>query len=592
MANNTQSNTDFITNMVMATTMSSCVNIISQNIPKIIEFVFLLLSSACYFVCTIIIRKSVKIYITGSIKNDNNTIDINFPIEYYAIINRILSEDGKFNNIQYTTENKKCVDYTDSSIQFENTYKEFYITEYFKFIFFNDVCVEFFTPKDSKQNIVISSIAHNLETLEKIIMEWTNEYKYTNKEHNKITTSALINIVESIIYLRPTTEYKAIMSKILNSKINLQNITYAHDVDKKNNFYDVYSSDQNLHFYVSKYTKIIIDENICIEFLKPMSRSVNQNAKFSIDENKDKNNDKDIGENKNKQTFNTETLLQMFIISSKNYSLEKLNCILKEWTEEYISNISINKTNMITISASLGETKYYSVSNFPIEYRMVIAKLTKKKQNLHWISYINNDTSPWQNDKSKNDINHYRYFVNSNKQFLLEDNIYVKFSKYKNTKEEPTTYEIDISSVVYETPKIQEIISYWANQFQKESQIYKDDGTIYYYSLNKIQSDSSSSSKSVSSETSTKESLKNDVNVMMWTRNELTSNKTFDNIFFSNKNTLLKKLDHFIKNEDWYKKKECHTILDFYFTDHPAVEKPHVLKQFQIIPKDMLLKLI
>jgi hypothetical protein len=72
-------------NIMIANTISSCITLLTQNIPIMIEKIFFVIKLVMSLICHSIFSLA-KIEIVGTIDAD---LKINFPVEYYAIIDKI-----------------------------------------------------------------------------------------------------------------------------------------------------------------------------------------------------------------------------------------------------------------------------------------------------------------------------------------------------------------------------------------------------------------------------------------------------------------------------------------------------------------------
>jgi hypothetical protein len=567
LSNHQQYNGDMIMNMIIATTLSSCISIFSQNIPvlinKIIYFVNKIISLVCYY----FFRKT-KIEVIGTIKNKDGIVEIKFPIEYYAIIEKIKNSKN-LEEIKYTKNMEKYLVCANNILP-QNEEREFYIDQYFKtHLENNNICIEFFEPSENQQTILISSKKYKKMELQKIIQDYVNEY--TNMYNKIVITNKIIE--SPVIKLKSPNEYFAVMKHILEKNITFKHIKYT-DYSDKNDMYDEnFVAIKNiLKFYINKYTKVYYDDNLIIEFMEPINIQKTEN----IDENS--SNNKTI-QNQKRDVNEMKIVSQEIIISSKKYSVEKIRSIITEWTNEFMK---INENiNSVTITASVSE-EYWNDTQFPIEYRAIISRLEKNKENLHNISYVPEPIPWWQKDLEKNDANKYKYYINHYKKFMVAKDVYVEFLEKKEESDiEKTTkdkkfYQIVVSSLIYSTFELRKIINEWVSSFYKDLKTYNDDdGTKYYYSLDKIYfkpiTQSTNDEKKDEKKTENK-------NRLVWEKNILTSFKSFNNIFFTDKDILLKKLNHFLNNEEWYQKKGIPYNIGFLFHGTPGCGKTSCIK--------------
>lgn len=111
-------------------------------------------------------------------------------------------------------------------------------------------------------------------------------------------------------------------------------------------------------------------------------------------------------------------------------------------------------------------------------------------------------------------------------------------------------------------------IKKWELQYSNYLKQYVDDGKIYYYSLC-YATDTTPKNNDDKAKSKT---------VINWRSNVLKSYKTFDNIFFTDKNNLLNKLKYFLDNEHIYKKRGIPYNLGLLFYGVPGCGKTSCVK--------------
>jgi hypothetical protein len=221
---------------------------------------------------------------------------------------------------------------------------------------------------------------------------------------------------------------------------------------------------------------------------------------------------------------------------------------------------------------------------FPIEYRAVIAKLKKEKINLKYIAYVdkNDDAKPWfwreKEQQLENGIKDNKFYVNSKDIFHLDNKIKISFNTHEtliggDQNPQRISYnDICVFSKYYGVDELQNIIIDWTKEYIENIKCGDNDEKQYYFGLeysNVIEN-----------------TKKNDLDISLsqvtynlkWNKYELKSFKMFNNIYFTNKHILMKKLNYFLNNEVDYKKKGIPYNLGFLFYGEPGCGKTSCIK--------------
>jgi ATP-dependent Zn protease len=241
------------------------------------------------------------------------------------------------------------------------------------------------------------------------------------------------------------------------------------------------------------------------------------------------------------------------------------------------------KENEVNIVGTIYKNNYGIKKSFSPEYNAVMSMLVKKKLNLNNITYIdNNEADPWNKEQHETfDFKKYQFYVNSNIKIKMNDNVYVRFYDHEEERGKDNSYitkylTIIISSTQYTTSELQEKIANWTRDYENENKLYKDDGKIYHYSIN---SNSEKKEDILCEDNEQKKNEEKKYNTgLKWSKNILTTFKTFDNIFFKDKEILMKKLNYFLNNEDKYKKKGIPYNIGFLFYGDPGCGKTSCIK--------------
>jgi chaperone BCS1 len=109
---------------------------------------------------------------------------------------------------------------------------------------------------------------------------------------------------------------------------------------------------------------------------------------------------------------------------------------------------------------------------------------------------------------------------------------------------------LELFSEKYSTYELYNRVIGWTQTYLIEKRRYKSDGNIYYYSINY-----KNETMLVKDNKDEKANIIKTNDKLIWKRNLLVSFKTFDNIFFKDKDVVLKKLNFFLNNKDVYIKK-------------------------------------
>jgi hypothetical protein len=207
------------------------------------------------------------------------------------------------------------------------------------------------------------------------------------------------------------------------------------------------------------------------------------------------------------------------------------------------------------------ETNIY----FPPSCKAVLYRMKEKNINLFSITE-NSDTSQ---QKFNDNFQKFNFFVNDNiRIFQIEDDLKVKFkvSSSMHGKDDISTHyklSIILFSKKLSVSEIQNKISEYLKKYTEIIEKYNYDGNLYCYDLQL------SKSKKIQGSTDT---------ILRWTKNLLKSSKTFKNIFFEDKDEILKKLNFFLEKEDWYINKGIPYTLGFLFHGNPGCGKTSCIK--------------
>ena len=198
------------------------------------------------------------------------------------------------------------------------------------------------------------------------------------------------------------------------------------------------------------------------------------------------------------------------------------------------------------------------------------------------------------NKHNFNDIYYYKEFANS-------ENEYDKYGEDKNTHKDKTTNDIFIVNQKYPfllTDEIYCLINTWDKELEQSNTNISGTGNtsievinIKLYSYTKTPTEIKDFLEKITTQFRTETINKRKDNLYIYTLinvenardnswNEclFASNKTFNNIFFDNKDKLLNKIDFFINNKEWYTKEGNPHTLGIALHGPPGTGKTSVIK--------------
>lgn len=211
------------------------------------------------------------------------------------------------------------------------------------------------------------------------------------------------------------------------------------------------------------------------------------------------------------------------------------------------------KSEMVITSNKMTNSHFIRQSS-SVNYKSILYQLYKKGINTMKIrEHSQNMYHSEQNQDSFNmDIDHCQeIIICSEKDIRLK--CYCDVSNIKNQNEILilTTRDMHIYSSKLTVPELWELVNSWKIEYLDYTKQYINDEKLFYYSLISKKCGTKTKNKSQDDD------VKNDdiENKVEWRRNLLKSSKTFDNIFFPEKDELLKRLNFFLNNELIYKRR-------------------------------------
>ena len=242
--------------------------------------------------------------------------------------------------------------------------------------------------------------------------------------------------------------------------------------------------------------------------------------------------------------------IAQYIINSK-FDIKKIFSFCKckkRIKSEYIIEGKIKNTNT---SKYIESEQLY----FPKEYRAIMYKLSVLNINIKSVKQYDKRNMSTQK--------HYSFVLNDTENIKITDNIYIiqenNSHKSNDIKIELETYTMRLYSYTLTFNELHSELYKWVCEYDEYLWKSKDD-KIYYYSY-------------VGSH-----NLSSNIIELVFERSEFSTNKTFDNIFFDDKNKLKERLSYFIDRPDEYKRLGIPHTLGLLFYGEPGNGKTSASK--------------
>jgi len=183
-----------------------------------------------------------------------------------------------------------------------------------------------------------------------------------------------------------------------------------------------------------------------------------------------------------------------------------------------------------------------------------------------------NDYGEKVNNNNNNNIENNNFIVNQYCSFKLTEHIYCKVEIYDNNLEDKNSKSI-VENVInldiysYKSLKyINDFLNKILYEYENKLKISRQN-KLFIYTLNYE-----------SSNNDYYERRNNNNNKNYWEELEFNSNKSFDNIFFEQKQSLIDKIDFFINNEKYYNKNGIPYTLGIALQGDPGTGKTSIIK--------------
>jgi hypothetical protein len=211
----------------------------------------------------------------------------------------------------------------------------------------------------------------------------------------------------------------------------------------------------------------------------------------------------------------------------------------------------------------------------PMSYKAVMDKLIEKNISLESITELPNQNqiknNAWIGESPPTESPYKKLIIlnNKNPKIELDKNIFVTFyrnNNYVGSQQDilVETYTIIMTSNKYNANYLSKYLDVMTKEYISKVKIY-DDGNIYYINQN-------NSNKNY------------DIHIMK-------THKTFNNMFFEQKNKVLKKINYFLNNEKEYAKKGIPYTLGLLLYGEPGCGKTSCIKALADLTKRHILEI-
>eukprot|EP00092_Neocalanus_flemingeri_P035709 GFUD01038880.1.p1 GENE.GFUD01038880.1~~GFUD01038880.1.p1 ORF type:complete len:628 (+),score=164.89 GFUD01038880.1:60-1943(+) len=242
-------------------------------------------------------------------------------------------------------------------------------------------------------------------------------------------------------------------------------------------------------------------------------------------------------------------------ISSKTKTVEELEMLIKFWIKEYSEFVLKTGENMIELTGRIinGFDQTFDFSN---KFLAVLHKMNKLSYNSPHIKKLRElqvkEPKPrYGNDTPEDEKRKAESLVPEVCQ--IEDNVSCRVEWAKNNRE-ATEYSIQIASEVLTVQQLSELLNTWEKEYDEHNQV--GDG-LKYFVFNP-----------------STENTKNH----FYTEFTFESVKSFKNVFFPEKESLIEKIEFFQKNEVWFAERGIPYTLGLLFHGEPGCGKTSTIK--------------
>lgn len=310
-----------------------------------------------------------------------------------------------------------------------------------------------------------------------------------------------------------------------------------------------------------------------------------------------------INTNAQLQTFFNMIVMTIMgiVISSSTNAIPLLVRTLLSYFWAIIDNISRHfhkQDNEVIVTSTYVKTSMGTLENSSYDYDAVLFKINNKKINTKRVrskantvlwSNLNNSIKR-ENNTSIADYNiiHSDYITLSSKNDIrIRCNIVYDKINNTNNNSEITNYNIHIYSKKLIVSEIINKINKWKIKFMNHKKKYASDGNIYHYNFSKdvIPAPNYNTNKARDEfdlispfKFDVPRDVPNAKTLLTWEKNKFVSTKNFDNVFFTDKPRLLKRLNYFLNNQHEYIRKGIPYTMGLLFYGEPGCGKTSSIK--------------
>ncbi|XWV25805.1 putative AAA+ family ATPase [Tupanvirus soda lake] len=244
------------------------------------------------------------------------------------------------------------------------------------------------------------------------------------------------------------------------------------------------------------------------------------------------------------------------------------------FSKKYNSSITVTSISLENAGGILNKSSenYRAVIYIIHKLGINVKKIREQNVNLSIYYHINN---------TREVDNIYNYDIDNTNEIIIVPELDIRLRSTNCVKDitgkDNSSYSvnsrnIDLFSSKLSVIELLDVLNKWKEEYKEYLKRYVNDGKLYYYSLISESSNAQSNAQSKDKEDTYQDSK------IIWRTNIFKSFKTFDNIFFTEKQKLLEKLDFFIKNESWYKNKGIPYNFGLLFHGLPGCGKTSCVK--------------
>ena len=246
-------------------------------------------------------------------------------------------------------------------------------------------------------------------------------------------------------------------------------------------------------------------------------------------------------------------------ISSKNKDVEELEKLFVCWIKEYIQHVQETGENKIELTGRLGTTPWDTQFSFSNKFLAVLHKMNNMNFDLPDIKILKEFLIEEPKERFGNRDGELTVELRKAENLLpekcqIEEDVYCEVEWTKN-KRETLECTIKITSDVLNVKKLTDLLSVWEKEFDDHNQV----GDCLKYFVFNPPSDN-----------------KNNHN--LYTEFSFESVKTFNNIFFSEKEELIERIEFFEENEPWFTERGIPYTFGILFHGEPGCGKTSTIK--------------